>query len=355
MRDQKEDDMNDQTSKRSFPNWAPVVGVIFGALTLVFFMILVLLSIFGQGVPPNAEFLVLSTLALGVALAAAFLGGSAAAEGKLPIPGVSKNPGTFSATGGIAVFIIVLLLGFWKYPDVEDTQRVGGSVRPSGVSETPVDTVEVSRSVDDIVPSLRSWPGVLDMLDSSDSGWYVGSTAPDEDESVEEWERRIVGGRYRWDMVFSKSWLKYSLSPHGSAADFFTAVDVVFSAQSVEDVTAGLVFGHVGNVSSENREHYDLHITSTGEWGLSHARGLSNNGLRGPSKPSEVAIDIQQPVRIGVLVEDGYMRFFVNGVQVGDWREPNFNGGDVGLFVASNAGSVVVEFDNFELRRKPRL
>lgn len=216
----------------------------------------------------------------------------------------------------------------------------GGSVLPS---PKPKPTVA----------SRRSWPGELDMFDGSDTSWYVGSTAPDE--NVEKWEQRIVGGRYRWDMVFSESWLKYILSPHGSAADFFAAVDVVFSAQSGEYVAAGLIFGHVGDVSSENPEHYDLHISSNGEWGLSYAHGLSNDWLRGPSKPSGVAIDIQQPVRISVLVEDGYMRFFVNGVPVGDWRESNFNGGDVGLFVTSNAGSVVVEFDEFELRRKPRL
>lgn len=343
--------MNNQTAKRSFPNWAPTAGVIFGALTLVFFMVLVLLSINGQNVPPNAEFLVLATLALGVALSVAFLGGSAAAEGKLPIPVINNNPVVFSATGGIAVFVIVLLLGFWIYPDVPLPS--GSSTMPTWGSAPPKASAEDRQADNDIDPYFQKWPGVLDEFDSSDSGWYVGSVAPDE--NVDEWERGIVGGRYRWDIAFTGSWLKYSLSPHGSAADFYAAVDIVFSLQSLEVVCAGLTFGHVGDVGSDRPEHYGLHILSNGEWGLSHARGISNDLLRGSSKPSQVAIDIKQPIRIGVLVEDGYMRFFVNGVQVGDWREPNFNGGDVGLCVGSNADSVVVEFDNFELRRRPRL
>lgn len=108
--------MNEHETTRSFPKWAPVAGVIFGAATLLFFMILVVLSVVDQAVPSEAKFLVVSVLALGVALSSAFLGGSAAAKGQLPLTLLNRNPFTISAAGGVGAFVVVLLLGTWLYP-----------------------------------------------------------------------------------------------------------------------------------------------------------------------------------------------------------------------------------------------
>ncbi len=78
-------------------------------------MFLVIIAIFGHIVPSNARFLVIVVLALGAAMSAGFLGGAAAIQGKIPIPFVQKHPLVFSAGGGIAFFLIVLLLGCYLY------------------------------------------------------------------------------------------------------------------------------------------------------------------------------------------------------------------------------------------------
>ena len=52
-------------------------------------MALVLLSVFGKQVPCESRFLVVIVLAFGAALASSFLGGTAAAKGKLPIPEIA--------------------------------------------------------------------------------------------------------------------------------------------------------------------------------------------------------------------------------------------------------------------------
>jgi hypothetical protein len=97
------------------PTWVIIAGCLFGGLTLVFFMVLVLLSVFGRSVPPDGRFPVVIVLASGSALAVSFLGGAAAASGRLPVPLVKSNPIKFSVTGGVATLIIVLLLGYLLY------------------------------------------------------------------------------------------------------------------------------------------------------------------------------------------------------------------------------------------------
>jgi len=69
--------------QHTVPAWFMVAGVIFGALTLLFFMTFLIVSMF-HPVPPGSRFLVLIVLALGTALSSAFLGGTAAAAGRVP-------------------------------------------------------------------------------------------------------------------------------------------------------------------------------------------------------------------------------------------------------------------------------
>lgn len=85
------------------PGWFPVAGVVFSAVTVLFLMFLVMAP------PPEASRRVFDVLmALCVASASAFLGGTAAARGKLPF--FKDAPVQFSAVGGVAVFVVVFLL-----------------------------------------------------------------------------------------------------------------------------------------------------------------------------------------------------------------------------------------------------
>src|SRR5262245_10176936 len=87
---------------QSFPDWAPVAGGVAGGMTLLFFMVVVIMAIFGREVPPTSRFSVIAVLALGFAMTAAFVGGNAAAKGNLPVPGLQDKPVEFSVAGGIA-------------------------------------------------------------------------------------------------------------------------------------------------------------------------------------------------------------------------------------------------------------
>lgn len=100
----------------AFSRWAPIAGMFFGGITLLYFMVLVLLSAFGRPLGDNVRFPMLVVLAIGVSLSAAFLGGQASIKGNLPLPFLNDHPLSVSAGGGVAIFVIVLVLGAWIYP-----------------------------------------------------------------------------------------------------------------------------------------------------------------------------------------------------------------------------------------------
>jgi Fic family protein len=86
-------------------------GAILGGLSLLFFMTLVLLSLWGRVVPHEARYLVVIVLALSGALSAGFLGGNASARGAIPLPFAKDHPLAVAFTGGVAVLIALLVLG----------------------------------------------------------------------------------------------------------------------------------------------------------------------------------------------------------------------------------------------------
>jgi hypothetical protein len=92
-----------------------LAGFIVGFTTLLFFMGIVLLSFAGRTIPCSARFLVVVVLALGAAMASAFIGGSAAAKGSIPLPYHAASPIRFGVGGGVAVLILVLVIGWWLY------------------------------------------------------------------------------------------------------------------------------------------------------------------------------------------------------------------------------------------------
>jgi len=96
------------TAEVSIPSWVPIAGYVAGCGTFLFFMALVVASIFGHQVPHESRFLVGLVVAVGASLAATFIGGEMVATGKIPIG--TKHPLTFSATGGIATLVVLLAL-----------------------------------------------------------------------------------------------------------------------------------------------------------------------------------------------------------------------------------------------------
>ena len=93
------------------PTWAPVAGLIFGAVVLVFFMVIVVGAIFGFEVPAAGRFPLVVVLSLASALSGHFLAWDAAAKGRLPLPGAEGYSFTVGLGSAVTILLIVLIIG----------------------------------------------------------------------------------------------------------------------------------------------------------------------------------------------------------------------------------------------------
>jgi len=160
---------------------------------------------------------------------------------------------------------------------------------------------------------------------------------------------RIVEGKYRWDLLTQKPWTRWIESPYGSLVDFYTAVDARLIASTAKDPQISLLFGKV------SKKDYVFTIArwpAGTHFGLSRFDGTKYEDLITWTPTPTKLEDVN---RLAVLVENSTIKLFLNSSLVGDYRDPSFTGGKVGLSVGVySGGSLVVDFDNFELRRRPQ-
>lgn len=116
-----------------------VAGYVAGMITLVFLMVIAFLPVIDHSIPCSGRFPVLIVLAFGSAMAFSFIGGSAAAKGQVPLPFGLQTPVQFGVGGGIAVIIVVLLIGWALY--VKDCHDEDPAYRVRSIE----DRVDLSR------------------------------------------------------------------------------------------------------------------------------------------------------------------------------------------------------------------
>jgi hypothetical protein len=118
---------------KAAPAWVLIVGVVFLGLAVLFMMALVVASLFKLHVECDSRFLVVGVMAFCAAIGAAFLGNDAAVRGNIPIPKAANHSLAISAGGGIAVLVMILLLGYNLYvkqclsvakPEIEQVSAV---------------------------------------------------------------------------------------------------------------------------------------------------------------------------------------------------------------------------------------
>lgn len=113
------------------PTWIPVAGLVFGSVTLLFFMGLTAAAVMGHQIPPASRSIVVIVLAFGFALSASFVGGTARANGQITIPGTKQvRPISFAVAGGVAAFVVVFALGelFYVNSRASDPATITGTV-----------------------------------------------------------------------------------------------------------------------------------------------------------------------------------------------------------------------------------
>lgn len=183
------------------PAWFAVAGYASGLLTLLYFM-----YIASQDV--EATFAHVIVVALGVALAVSFLGGDAMAKGRLPLPLVKVAPISFSVGGGVAVFVIVTLLGRWVFladRGVEPVSELTATFEEPVSLDTAIDVLRQRRHVTVRISPTCPANATQRLLPA---GTYFGSSPEDYlDELLsrldETFEHRVqaMGGGRRFEIV----------------------------------------------------------------------------------------------------------------------------------------------------------
>ena len=226
--------------------------------------------------------------------------------------------------------------------------------KPSGGPGSSLSQLPAEQVRDEVVPTSPVRPfaspfeGPLmgeETFTNPTTEWGTGNW------SGEYWSRfdqRVVGGKYRWDLVFRRTAWAHQEAPYGSATDFYVATDVRVLEHSGL-VGVGLQFGR-----SEQRFYMFL-VSSNGMFALT--KHLSLEGEQSTLIDwTPVQIDLSRNNRLGVSVEDLRIKLFINSAEVSERRDPAFTGGKVALQVSAwgNGVHAVVDFDNFEFRRIQR-
>jgi hypothetical protein len=196
--------------------------------------------------------------------------------------------------------------------------------------------------------SPRGWPLVANETftrkgGSSSEDWWTGS-APNE--RLARREADIVAGRYRWAFEAIAPFLSWIDAPYGPATDFYVATDVDFVDMTDGPIAAGVMFGVARG------QDYEFRVTSTQRFGLFFG---SDGETQTIIDYTHADFDPTRRTRLAVAATDGLFTLFINDRSVGAYREPDFSGGKFRLAVAgwTPGQSLVVDFDNFELRQRP--
>jgi hypothetical protein len=200
--------------------------------------------------------------------------------------------------------------------------------------------------------SPSTWPLIAeDTFTKESSGWTIGSFPKEE---TPRFELRVVDGRYRWDVTFSRQWRSGRVyAPYGAMVNFEASIDV----KIIDNTDLILATLHIGEAVDQI---YSFNVSSNGQFSLTKVNPSGKEleiDLIGWTPISFKSGDKFQPNiwnRMMIVAEDQLIKLYVNSELQGEYRDITFRGGKVGLSVNMfEKGSAVIDFDNLELRRKP--
>jgi hypothetical protein len=244
----------------------------------------------------------------------------------------STVPGMLTGIAGVIGAVTGLYVALHTTP----------STKPVNPNPTSPETSSSSEALD---PS--KWPLVAEeTFTKGDSHWAVGSLP---DENTSRLDLRVFDGKYRWDAAFVKTWYRGVFSPYGSVVNFAVAVDVRFAQVAANTIGAYLAFGWTNN------QEYDFYVSSNREFSLLKV-GPNRQSCETLINPTRITDEFELSAwnRMRVVVDGQLISCYLNSKLVSDYKDSGFTGGPVGLGVGGSEGAAgVVDFDNFELRRKP--
>jgi len=209
---------------------------------------------------------------------------------------------------------------------------------PDNINETS--TSEVSGT--ELKPT--EWPLIEEETFSQEpANWSLGNY-PHQD--TPRFNLRVVDGVYRWDIEYSKDSQRGVNAPAGSAVDFYLGVDSKMTVFTPE-TGSYLSFNIAGNT------YYTFDISSNKYYRLYRHGGSEENAIIDWT-PVNIEFNPYDWNRLSVVCDDQRIKLFLNAALLAEYRDSNPSGGKVGFGVTMwQKGAAVIDFDNFQFRRKP--
>jgi hypothetical protein len=290
------------------------------------------------------------TLLIVAGLVFLLLGVSGGFAGKVQVPASRQR--TASIIGGVLV-VIGLLVNFFGSPqDARHSATGSGIAPPAAPTAAVADAPAAGRAPEPrngLLAAARQWPLVVqDRFDADRNLWLVGEEKFKVDGDREgRLFYEIAGGRYRWQGQFPGGrfqWVR--IDQQDPTTDFFATVDVKVSAVPDDSVTAGLMFRQRGEklyaCLVANTRSFSCHVLD-GQW----------RNLVPWTRAATITAGTYN--RLSVIATGPTLRVYVNDVEVGVMTDDTALSGTFGLLIDANTAGAraEVEFDNFEMRRKP--
>lgn len=260
-------------------------------------------------------------------------------SGKLFIPAARQRLAGVTGAAMLAIGILIYVSS--------------GSVPDNGMM--PPDTGIVADDSDPGRPEpitsseVDDWPVVgTDTFFDDTSQWQ----RDDWDNAGGTHQLRVMGGVFRWEAHFKKSWWQSRYSPYDPVTDFYAATDINFKSRDYNgDLAAGMVFR-----TSYNRM-YQLLLLPTKYIQLKfYDKQNADNDKVLIDWIYLGSMDISTSNRIAVLAQDTSIKVYFNGNLAGQVDDDSQGFGNVGYILYNYADeglSAEVEFDNFELKVPP--
>ncbi|MBI1983136.1 MAG: hypothetical protein HYS61_02945 [Acidobacteria bacterium] len=200
----------------------------------------------------------------------------------------------------------------------------------------------------ELIDEARSWPLVVrDSLESNNTGWSLGDYQYSEKDSQQKGTRSLSDGAYRWSAQFIKRGLIYEHPLIDPVSDFYLSVEARMNSVPNEGAAYGLTFRRSGP------NLYYFVVANTGDFLLARDMDGATKVLLPWTRAK--SIKPQAVNRIVIIAVGEQFSFYINDQPVALFSDASMRSGNVGLTIEGHidGARATVDFDNFELRRKP--
>lgn len=183
------------------------------------------------------------------------------------------------------------------------------------------------------------------------TGVFVDAPTPDDSTvKLARWHDPNTGDwTYRFSLSLQVPRCRFQAVPHPGLVDLYLAAKMRLVEASANDPNIGLLFGW-----RDDGRYYSFAVGEFTNGALFSLQRYDGSAWKQLMRHSPTSVRLAQSNRLAVSIVSQRIQLFINGDFVGEYVDPSYLGGWFGVYVSGNSpGSIIVDFDDFEVRRPP--